>query len=376
MSKYYINDKERFDALESTKQRITNSSLHELLKARGVICSPHKSREDLIKKLNSFEFMYHDIETLSEKIESTPKKARYTTTTIKNLEGFDEQSLREIYENLKADRSEENKDEIYNFTKKEDGALHLKIDYTDTDLSKTTLKQKQKNSADIFIEIKDNKVTIKTPIKERSKEISSSLSQRIQKKFKNSEQFEISLIDITNPKKRTQFFLDLIKELQGLSFVTVKSVGVESRIYNPLIDDDESTYVSEDEDDSDPEDNKEIASEEIKQIFQASLTGNSVTTTSEYRNLTDNGFFISHMIWEVEEIAARYRLRVGFENPRKSTGFNYDILGKFNRKKSYEFNTTSSKIQDSERREIYNKIEEAALKAYGKAREKLENGND
>lgn len=366
MTQYYINDKEVHDALESTKQKITNQALLELLKSRGVIMSSRTERIDLVKALSEFDFMYHEIELLASKIEASPRRARYKTTEIHNVQDADEEEIRLILEGIKDIKKPENNERFK--ISKENNTYKLSVDYTETDLSKTTLKQKQQNSAEIFIEKVGSTLIIQSPIKERPKEITESLKERFTKKFENSKPFEISLQDITDAKIRTDFFINILSSTESLTYHTVKSVGVESRIYMPGQDEEVSTYSTSEED---ADDSSEIASGELQELVKASLSGTKILTTTEYKNLIANGFFISHIIWECSDSEGKYRLRVGFEHPTKASGFNYDVLSMHKRTSPFEFQKTRSKITDTKRRQIFETIQHAANASYKKVREAL-----
>jgi hypothetical protein len=365
MTQYYINDKEVYDALESTKQKITNNALLEILKNRGVILSSRTEREDLVEALSEFDFMYHEIENLSSKIETSPRRARYKTTEIHNVEGATEEDIRAVLEEIKKTRRPEYNERFK--VSKDNKTYKLNVEYTETDLSKTTLKQKQENSAEIFIEKIGNTLVIQSPIKDRAKEITERLKKQFKNKFEDSEPFEISLIDITDAKLRTQFFINILSETESLTYHTVTSVGVESRIYIPGQDEEISTYSITDGNET--EDSNEIASSELQELVKASLSGTKILTTSEYKNLIENGFFISHIIWECSDWEGRYRLRVGFENPAKASGFNYDVLSMHKRNGPSEFLKTRVKLSNTKRRQIFETIQHAAKESYKKVRE-------
>jgi len=47
---YFATNKEIHDLLYSAKQKVTEGTLHELLRDRGIFCSPQESRDALVNR--------------------------------------------------------------------------------------------------------------------------------------------------------------------------------------------------------------------------------------------------------------------------------------------------------------------------------------
>ncbi len=61
---YCATDKELYDLLMASKQRITESILLGLARERGIFCSPRESRESLVDYLSLLTYTYADLDAM------------------------------------------------------------------------------------------------------------------------------------------------------------------------------------------------------------------------------------------------------------------------------------------------------------------------
>jgi hypothetical protein len=81
--KYYATDKEVFDVLASSRQRLSESALLDLARSRGIFYSPRDSREILASNIS---LLPHDYESLKELLgqSENPNRAEKVTSITLN----------------------------------------------------------------------------------------------------------------------------------------------------------------------------------------------------------------------------------------------------------------------------------------------------
>ena len=82
---YFATNKEIHDLLFSAKQKVTESVLHELLRDRGIFCSPDDSRDALVRYLSHLPHDYADVCGVLERREAA-KRGEKTATVAINTE--------------------------------------------------------------------------------------------------------------------------------------------------------------------------------------------------------------------------------------------------------------------------------------------------
>ena len=79
---YCATDKEIFDVLMSSKQRITESVMLELAKDRGVFYSAKDSREILADSLSLLPHDYHDLVFILDQREHSGRAEKLTSVVL------------------------------------------------------------------------------------------------------------------------------------------------------------------------------------------------------------------------------------------------------------------------------------------------------
>jgi len=162
---YYATNREIRDLLLSGKQRITENVLLELLRDRGMLCSPDEPRDALVERLSMLTHDYTDVCGLLERRES-PRRGEKTSTISIDIPLTPEE-LKEFIEEYQKDESNE---KVTHYKKSTDEFV-MNVTYFDPDYSKTRLLQWQERNATIEFVKKDGRTELRLPATDKARAI-------------------------------------------------------------------------------------------------------------------------------------------------------------------------------------------------------------
>ena len=356
---YHITDREIYDFIVSSKQRITNGVMLELARDRGIFYSSKDSRLELASKLASLHHDYYDLQIFTENGQHSSRGERVTTVELPS--SFDDKIIEKILNAYRDTTQTENA-----VVKKDsEGYLSIKYEYSEWDYGKNPLNQRRPKDGQIEIVQSQGKTTFRMPSTERANEIVEkivkSLEAEVGKKFDLD---KISLEKISDPALRTQFFTNLIKSLPGLKYQNVTRVRVEA-------DQSKRHDTENSELDLDLSAEIERAEEEmLSAVNRISLNGNGLLSSDEFKQLTVNGFYISSIIWisKHNKTKSKIEIEAGFDDAINGKGFRYSIRGyqPLLKKSDEDYAKTMRGMPQEEKKEIYPIIEKAAKAAIDK----------
>jgi hypothetical protein len=359
---YCATDKEIFDLLMSSKQKITESIMIELSKDRGIFYSPSDSRETLARNLSLLPHDYYDLNVMLDRREH-PGRAEKITSIILNSP----LTIDDIKDVSKEYTEQAPPDEKIISNQEGTNKYNVKIEYSEIDFSKTRLIQRRHKEADIEFIIEGDKTIVRMPANDRAKGIADKLKNQLE--GRKNIVIPADLIELTefNHLKRTEFFTSLISKMPGFKLENVTSVSVESSIKDV------------EEHGLDLEDNQE--NEEAKQkmlalVKNVALKGQSLLASEEYNQLKGKGFYITSIIWQSSKTIHPFPLvefEAGFEDSENLAGFKYSVRGVRNYQKG-EYTKTLRKASSEEKQEFLSLIEHTAHLILAELRQKAEEG--
>jgi len=229
---YFATDKNIYDALHH--KRITPAKLHELLMNRGVFLSQKIDKEVLIEEISKLPHGYNELEHIKKLVKTYDP--RESTTSLSFQTSTNQVELKSAAEALKKSCSA-SKGQSLNIVAKKDGSLTVEYKYEEIDLSKTALRQIDKRNIIIELRPGTDKVEVRMPQNTEAKKVIESLQNELSKiKSEPIERFEISLLAITDPSLRSQFFQELMNGLHDYETDDVTKVELNR---STDVDDDE-----------------------------------------------------------------------------------------------------------------------------------------
>lgn len=227
---YYKTDKDIHDQLVQ-KSPGRSAILHHLAN-RGLLLSSQESKHDLAEMISPWFTSYFDQKFISDELGGGNGRKKYDSTEI--LLDYDQEEIGGILKDLKKDHGLE-------IVKTEKG-LEVKHDYIKADFTKNTLSQNTKKTAEIkFEKTSEGKILIRTNGDENAARIVSVFKQKIQEKHpEDFSDFVISLSHVIDPSLRTEFFMDIIKNIEGFRVVDMKAASIS------IMDSPESIIDNED----------------------------------------------------------------------------------------------------------------------------------
>ncbi|EJN05350.1 hypothetical protein [Phyllobacterium sp. YR531] len=306
----FATDKELFDLMYSARQRMSETVLHELVRDRRIFCSNKASRSDLADFLSMLPHDFDDVAGLVKQGEPGMRNERTTSLVLKANINADE---------IKAVFTEYAKEvgSTERITVPPSGASNVAatVEYSEFDLSRTRLLQRQNKAAHLEFRMVDDEVTVRFPATDKGRELVANLVDKLEKRKKEVLiQDEISVSDLES-EKRTKFFIELISGIPNYRTETVTRLKV-------------SADLREEEDvESDEDDGIESASAKMLHLVEdVALNGANLLASPQYRQLNESGFFITSMTWVAVQMSDpwdRVQFEVSFEDGRGGTGFRY-----------------------------------------------------
>ncbi|MFK5914823.1 MAG: hypothetical protein QM484_10640 [Woeseiaceae bacterium] len=353
----FINDKDVYDGLISSRLKITQDLLHEILIERGVIVSPREDRDELVSYISMLSNDLYDIDFLIAQLEPPSRKEKMTSFDLSVDLSKDE--VRKLFKDIQ--KESQNINDVYSFgsTGKE-SKVKVNVEHEERDLSRTRLRQRKIVESDIEIEISDNNIRVRGPSNEKTTEITEKFISKVSV-YKKIEPV-VKAIDISSfdSNERTKFFIKLIDGLEGFSLKDVIKVSVDSKENLKI----RSGCVIDETGVDEIEEEQEV----LGVLKNAILSGESLLSSPEYQELKKRGFYITKIIWKSSEVKLDGSLVV-FEaaigDIPVGKKFIYNVLGSHNSTKE-GYTKTRRPISSDDRDRYISALENAAYKVMDK----------
>lgn len=344
---YCATDKEIFDVIMASRQRLTEAVLFELGRDRGIFYSPTSTRNFLAESLSLLPHDYHDITLLLNHREHAGRSEKVTSVTFPV--GFTIEEIKSASQAIMTEAT----DERVVANQESSSKYNINVEYSEIDYSKNRLVQRRKKEADIEIIVSGESTTVRMPANAKGREIAAALKVKLEiaRKISIDEQ-KIELDAYKDPAMRTLFFTRLISKLEGFKLENVPNVRVETF-------DNEADDLDETDDDGE----KQIAKQEMLAVVNhVAMKGQSLLSSAEYQQLREKGFFITYIVWRSKmdhPPHTIYEFEAGFEEAKAGRGFKYAVRGA----KYFDGGTytkTLRPVPDDQKQELLSSIEAAA----------------
>ncbi|BAI76206.1 hypothetical protein AZL_d03800 (plasmid) [Azospirillum sp. B510] len=348
------SDSDIFDILLSSKQRITDTVLHNLARDRGIFYSPHESREELAARISQLPHDFHDLETIVSRREPLHKRERATSVRLNDKISKDELRLAaEQY--ITAVGNTENV--VHRPT---ENGYKIVVGYDEYNHSRARLLQRERHEAVIEVIHQDGETLFRCPATEKAKRIVATIKRNIERERTQAIPIEsIELTGLPSPELRLQFFIRLISTMKGFKLTDVMNLRFTSRD-SDLID---AEYDLDLDVSDTPEDDRQNAIDEIiGTVHSMALSGQNLVRSKEYIELTRKGFYITSISWRAERDATDndiYQFDAGFEDRKLGSGFKYSVQGVF-RKYKDRHRKTITHVDGLEKTDLLSLIEDTA----------------
>jgi hypothetical protein len=347
------NDNDIYDLLISGKQRLTGSVLREILRDRGIFCSPEDDREQLADYISVLPHGFHDVAFIMQKRDPGPRREKTTSVRINALLTPDE--LKEAmadYESSFGDR------ERITHRPASNGSYVVRVGYDEFNRTKTRLLQKETQEAEIEFIVQDGKTVARLPATEKAQRIIAEVTERVERKRKERILLDkIELTGITTAELKSRFFTQLISQIPGLKLINVMSLKVSS----------ERSEDGEEDDALDLEDQDEPGADALMfaaVVHSMHLSGQNLVQSKEYKELTKRGFYITAISWRAElqsEPPDIIQFDAAFQDRKDGKGFKYGITGAFRAHKGTHRKSITP-VLDAEKASLFASLEETARK--------------
>lgn len=309
----FATDKELYDLMYSARQRITDGVLHRLTRERGVFFGAAAKREDLADYISMTIHDLQDVIDLVKDAEPGTRGERTSSLTLKLK--LDASEIRDVIDEYAKTEGKNDKVAIPHRTSE---TVIATVAYSEFDLSRTTLAQRQDKIANLDFRIEEAGVVIRFPANDKGRELVEVLIEKLAK-TKGAVPQERITVEELSPENRTRFFVNLVTKMTGFKLDTVTKLKV-SAAASPEIDD-----LDADEDGDSAE--QELAkSEMINLVKNVAFTGNDLLVSKQYKQMEEDGFFITAIKWEAtqtEHPFDKVEFEASFEDAQEGTGFQY-----------------------------------------------------
>jgi hypothetical protein len=290
-----------------------------------------------------------------------------------------------IVTKIRDDRAE-SRGEIYNTTRIDDKTLKVEVTYVDVDPSRALVYQREEKKLTVEISQEGDKVSFIHSANEKALEIVNELRKKLSFKGELAPQVvKITLKGVRDPKMRTKFFTELIKDVDGYKFLNATQLNVDRRLpllTDPANENEEAEEVEESDDEqTGSEDTKTIkTADQIKSLVnKVSLSGDQVLADKLYQMAEKSGYFISNICWsctDAKDPREGIDCVAGFKDPIEADEFTFDVARKWKYKADAPDEEETVGMNEAEQRALNRKLEAASLKAFSKitnAQKKSEN---
>ncbi len=332
--RYYADDKDILDLLESQKQKLTATVLRAFLLRRGILVSDQEPREELVQYLATLFLDWPDLRRLLDHTDRNPRAERVTFATADTSAVHDD--IIAALEAVKTERSEQGV-EVLTVTRPVDGVYELRVSYSELDASKTRLAQRRDKEGALVISRRDGGYNLR----HEANPLLQGIANDFLAHLSTGDEDEvpgarpISLHSLVATEARTDFFTGMMRGLVGMNLADVSHVTLQhaltSATYAGSVPQLEAE-VSRDDAMAGDEELDEVLGNEAEAtglVRNMILRGETVLTSSVYADLASR-FYVCGAVWESDELEAdgvRVVFEARFEDQRECSDFRYQVRG-------------------------------------------------
>lgn len=321
-SSFYLTHLDIYDALLSEKRKITMSELLSMARRKGIFLSKNETRESIAQYISLLPLSLEDIGHIFSLTETEFKKEKVTELLVKTE--FSKEEIQLALTEFKESRKD--REEVYNVTSnKDNNNVFVNASITEIDHSLSRITQKRKRIADIEMIPTEEGLSIQYPADNKIENIVLAIVAALEKrKNQEAEVEKIELPSSLSLESKIQFFLDLIKSIDGMTLKDVVGVSIN----RPVVDEgDEEALDEEDEEIEGESTENSLITGFIRSI---AIEGSDILSQKYYRDFIEtNDFYITRIRWLSTDNTARPSTIVEFEasfsNAKECKDFNYGI---------------------------------------------------
>lgn len=337
---FYKHDKDIWDQL--IQQTPSKKSTLNYLKSRGLLLSPDDDKEYIAEYISPWFTSFFDLNFFVEENGGAYSRKRFISSEV--LLDYNESNIKALVKQL-------NSDSDINVTMKKNGdSFALNEVYTTADFTKNALSQNITKVAEIEIKkTPDNKILIRSNNDDQARKITSRIKEKLKHENQDTyDEFLISFATLINSKARTEFFLEILKHIDGYETIDMKSVAIGKL----------KTLSTDD---------TELDEKGVGLIKRVVLNGESVHHSKELSNLLTNGFYITRIEWTMIsnlQSGDKIDLYAEFRDPNNCSDFMYALQKVYNSKGDGTHNINGKSPSHIENINILPKIEYSAKKSF------------
>lgn len=318
LSRYYADDKDILDLLLTSSARRQKDQLLKLARARGIFLSRDDDAGYLAGYISKLQFGWAQLRQLNDVTESGREKRESVTSTVVKHRG-DLAAVAAAVEAVAANRMAGHNEVCRSVV--ENGRVVLVVQYLDYERARNRLSQGQEKDVKIVCELVGENLTVRRTAAGRAGEIGDEILAAL--KPPEEDRLVYDLSKIADAGERTSFFLLILKGLAGLKLLNVRKVNCERLNISPAV------APAEDESQEEQEADREHMTATVNTLL---LKGTQLLESSEFKDVSQKGYFISHLEWEAERTAAPDKGQVvafeaGFKSDDGTRDFAYSCLG-------------------------------------------------
>lgn len=305
----YANDVSIYNALNQKK--MTNKSLFDLFKRKGILYSDNTSKETLAKYYSRMTHDYFDHKRISEVLGVTPRKDKITLSEIISDESYtiEDDVVEKLLKSVQQDINSDGHQCTYSLSK--DGEHKLDIVYVEIDYNRPDFQQMITRHGEVTVKNENNVLKIRSTQSDYINQIRNNIKEKVLELDETKEHLkadEISLAFIGSPSERNEFLLQTINNIQGYSLLEITQIHTFKN--NELLSDE-----------------GQLDEESVANISDAILKGNKVHLTSELKSLSDKGFYFIKISFQLigDRDSKLYNLDVEFKNKLLCEEFSYIV---------------------------------------------------
>lgn len=359
-SKYFADDKDIADLLDS--HRFSHKKLLQLAMERGILLSHDLPTETLRDQLSRIPFSWLQFQNLLNVIETPDTEEKVTTCRYESSASLD--VVQKVLSDIRDIRGD-TANEAYIIRTVGEG-ISVRVSYSEIDHQSTRVLQRIHKEMEIFLGPTTGGYEFRFPANQRAEAIIEKITDMlpVPDGTEKPKRQTVGLAGVVDAAMRTEFFLLL---MDGMDQFKRRDV-IDLKMNRILADE----VISEEEED----DESERAEEEMKGLVKRmSLAGEALLSSPQFRQLAQDGFYISRTIWETKETTGKgrvFELEAQFKDAEGGTGFCYLVRGVHNYGDDGELEVTKKHIQIDDRKLLNKTIEEAAYRAVATIQSKLQ----
>lgn len=347
-----------YDAIYSSNRQYPMNKLREYALGKGLVVSPHLTREELCMRIAKLPFSFNEFNELSESLKPKSRKPKSEATNLsRSIPDL------EIQTAIDALKKKYPNDKI-TLNKALTGTMMIKAEYDEFDHGQTRLKQRQPK--EIMIEIsasKDGETgKIISSATKHTQELVNSLVEAIE--LESKEAIVKQRINLANfsPKQINQFFIRLANSIPDIDFSTAKNVKVQRA--DNIVDEEETENTE---------------GTLLTTINSASLSGDNILQSPQVLDfLQDDEYFIYILRWETEELhipsigSSKLLIEIKATLPSDNLDFQFDVLSYKHRiKASNEYVKNYSPLSHADKAPFISALHKRAFEVYQEVKDEI-----